>query len=761
MAIPRFAWGIDVGNRALKAVRLVRSGDGVKVDDFEFIEHETILSQSGDNRESLIQTALAQFVQRHQTKGGVVSVGVSGQSSFARFIKLPPVEPKQIPNIVRFEAIQQIPFPLDDVEWSYQLFQQPDSPEVEVGIFAMRKELVNQHIKFFTDVDLNVQVVQTSPLAVYNAVAHDGRLDKGVGMIVDIGAENTDLIIADTKSIWMRSIPIGGNNFTETLVKAFKLPFAKAEDLKKNAATSKYARQIFQAMRPVFADLVAEIQRSVGFYASVHRDQRIRKVIALGGTFKLPGLAKYLQQNLQLDIERVEKEGLGGGAPADPKAAAVFQENVMSCVGAYGLALQALDRTVVTSSLLPTNIKKEKLWREKTKWFGAAAALFVAGALIPTARYFIDNKSFADNEQLRSHAQGVQSAASGMVSEWTSLAGSKAGDLKKIKNVASLGELAGLWPHLIADLNNALPKPQPQVADGLARRNKDALAAIPRAQRNLIVVDQMQSQYIPDVAPVVATGDMTPFFQNMAAATVGAPGAGAPTPGGEFDPATGAAPGGFPTTPPAGAAPAPTAGQAQGDAASLAPAGTRGFLVKIRVTSPNAEALDIVTNDVIKQLLAIRPNAQDKNKRFAVAKAQLLEGNKISQLPARKQQLLADYQAAMRSKLQADQNRAGGAFVPPGAMPAAGGEDMPGFGANPGFGGNPGFGPNAGGFGGGFGPPPGPGQDDANSDAYKDRITGESVLDDWELVIGVLVVIDPPAYAPPAPAEGQQQAAAP
>ena len=44
MATPRFAWGIDIGNRALKAVKLVRDGDGVRVDDFEFIEHETILS---------------------------------------------------------------------------------------------------------------------------------------------------------------------------------------------------------------------------------------------------------------------------------------------------------------------------------------------------------------------------------------------------------------------------------------------------------------------------------------------------------------------------------------------------------------------------------------------------------------------------------------------------------------------------------------------------------------------------------------------
>src|SRR3982751_5259749 len=176
MASP-FAWGIDVGNRALKAVKLVREGDQLRVDDFEVVEHETVLSNAGDNREALIQSALANFVQRHPFRGGQVAVGVSGQSSFARFIKLPPVEPKKIPEIVRFEAIQQIPFPLDDVEWSYQLFQSPESPDVEVGIFAMRKELVNRHIGYFTAVDLNVQVVQMNPLAIYNAMQLDGRID--------------------------------------------------------------------------------------------------------------------------------------------------------------------------------------------------------------------------------------------------------------------------------------------------------------------------------------------------------------------------------------------------------------------------------------------------------------------------------------------------------------------------------------------------------------------------------------------------------
>ena len=112
---------------------------------------------------------------------------MSGQSSFARFIKLPPVEPKKIPEIVRFEAIQQIPFPLDDVEWSYQLFQNEQSPDVEVGIFAMHRELVNRHIQYFTESGLDVELVQMNPLAVYNAMQHDRHI-KGTTMVVDLGA---------------------------------------------------------------------------------------------------------------------------------------------------------------------------------------------------------------------------------------------------------------------------------------------------------------------------------------------------------------------------------------------------------------------------------------------------------------------------------------------------------------------------------------------------------------------------------------------
>src|SRR5436190_37982 len=486
MPSARSAWGIDIGNRALKAIKLVRDGDRFRVDDFEIIEHESILSQAGDNKESLLQTALAHFMERHDTKNSVVGVSVSGQTSFARFIKLPPVEPKKIPEIVRFEAIQQIPFPLDDVEWSYQLFQEPDSPDVEVGIFAMKKELVNRQIAYFTNLGLNVQVVQMNPLAVYNGMYYDDRVGQTT-MFMDSGAENTDLIIAEGQSVWLRTLPIGGNNFTESLAKSFKLTFAKAEELKRNAATSKYAKQIFQAMRPVFADLVSETQSSIGFYASVHHDARIGRIVALGSTFQLPGLQKYLQQNLQLPVEKLD--GFKANPPADAKLAAPFQEGIITLAGAYGLAVQAMGQSKITSSLLPQTIRRQKIWQEKTKWFATAAALFVVGALGAGASWYLNDYAYENASEIRTEYQQKYAQASRLANQWKQeVEGMGKEDTAKMLSINALQEYRDLWPSLINQMLAAVP-----TAD------MSQLKQVKREDRKQIIVDSITSRYSPDI----------------------------------------------------------------------------------------------------------------------------------------------------------------------------------------------------------------------------------------------------------------------
>jgi type IV pilus assembly protein PilM len=729
MASARFAWGIDIGNRALKAVKLVRDGDQLKVDDFELIEHEHVLSNAGDNRDQLIQTALANFVQRHPQKGGVVAIGVAGQSSFARFIKLPPVEEKKIPEIVKFEAIQQIPFPLDDVEWSYQLFRSAESPDVEVGIFAMRKDLIQRHIQFFTDFDMNVQLVQMNPLAVYNAVYYDQRI-RGTTMVIDLGAENTDLIICDNDSVWMRSIPIGGNNFTETLVKAFKLPFAKAEDLKRNAATSKYARQIFQAMRPVFADLVAEIQRSVGFYASVHRDSRIKKIIALGGTFRLPGLQKYLQQNLSLDVERLDN--IAAGAPSDPKLAATFNENLLSVVGAYGLAVQAMGEGKITSSLLPASIRREKLWKEKTPIFAAAAAVFCIGTGVALTGYFLQDVKYKGGEEARTQITRIKTEGEALDKEWSDLENSGQSDRDIIKNVLSLQKYRDMWRHMLHDVENAVPLPRKEVLEGLQKQDAELIKKVPRGERELVIIRSMNTQYVPNIGPLLdPKADLKKYATEGAGAILPAAAA-APSmmEQGMYDEgvvfADGSMVGGEALMDPmamgGGGTGAGVSGPQTLTIAGAAASGQRGYLITIKGITPNANGTSLVQTKFCGALEKVQPTKETPSMNYAFKRAVLTGANLVSANTPRLTELKTIYAEMLRTRPQ------------PTAQPTV----VPGL--------DPLLQRQA------LAQPAQPAVEDPAP--YMDRVTNEDIRNDTEFTVVLVVLLDPPAWAPPAPAEG-------
>jgi type IV pilus assembly protein PilM len=274
----RSVWAIDIGSSSLKALRLQAAGDRIEVTGLDYIEHPKILNAEGiseEEKNQIIRASLATFVGRNSLAKDDIAVSVPGQTSFARFIKLPPVEPKKIPEIIKFESVQQIPFDINEVEWDWQMMPKPDSPEVEVGIFAIKNELISRYLDNFSSENLRVTLVQMAPMALYNYAQFDrndlDEQDKKAVVLLDMGSADTNLVICTKFSVWQRCIPLGGNNFTKAIADAFKLDFAKAEKLKRGAPVSKYARQIFHAMKPVFTDLGAEVQRSLGYFSGSHR----------------------------------------------------------------------------------------------------------------------------------------------------------------------------------------------------------------------------------------------------------------------------------------------------------------------------------------------------------------------------------------------------------------------------------------------------------------------------------------------------------
>src|SRR5207249_10421708 len=173
------------------------------------------------------------------------------------------------------------------------------------------------------------------------AEAEEGKSKRSCIVALDIGADNSNLVITDgEKIIWQRPIPLGGNHFTRALTKDLKLTFAKAEHLKRNAVKSPDLKKILAALKPVLNDFVSEVQRSLGYFTNTHRDATIQYMVGLGNAFRLPGLQKFLSEKLQLEVRKLQKlERLSGD---DVLTAPVFTENVLSFAVPYGLALQGL-----------------------------------------------------------------------------------------------------------------------------------------------------------------------------------------------------------------------------------------------------------------------------------------------------------------------------------------------------------------------------------------------------------------------------------
>ncbi len=373
------SWGIDIGAGGIKAVKLAREGEGVRVQDFILIPHKRVLTTPDADVGDIVRLSLGSFMTRvgDDLRGAAVVMSVPGHESFSRFAKLPPVEPKGVANLVKFEAVQQIPFEIEDVEWDYQLFANDDSPEVEVGIFAMTKDRIAEKLAQWGGAGLTPDAITVAPVAAFNGMAYDLQFtDKTPGTIIlDIGAQATDLIIAEGGRVWVRTFPLGGHNFTEAIQETFKLDYAKAEKLKAEAEQTKYKRHVFQALKPILADLVSEVQRSIQYYQDAHAGAQVERLIGIGSTFKLFGLRKLLSQQLGIDVfrfERFKNDSVEGAAQADFEAASI------NLVSAYGLAIQGLDLAPISANLIPTSVARDKLWKSKTPWFLTAAGLGLA-----------------------------------------------------------------------------------------------------------------------------------------------------------------------------------------------------------------------------------------------------------------------------------------------------------------------------------------------------------------------------------------------
>lgn len=491
MPAKKAAWGIEIGANAVKAIRLERTGSEVVLTDFAVVPYAKVLSTPESDHDALVTAALTHFAQTHQEKlKDPIVISLPGHAAFARFAKLPPVEPKKIPDIVKFEAVQQIPFPIEEVEWDYQVFTSTDTPEVEVGIFAVTKERLQSRLALYADCGIRPEAITLSPLALFNAASYD--LDLGVKhkpiVLLDIGTTASDLVVAEDGRCWIRTFPVGGSQFTDAIAAGYDLPYGKAERLKREGATSKHARQLMHAMKSVFEQLLEEITRSRGYYETLHRENPLDTMYAVGSTLKIPGLRKFIGQQLQVEVHRMDEFKR---LRVEGKEAADFAANAVNLGTAYGLALQGVGLSKISVNLTPVQAIRAKVWRSKAPWFMATAALVAVAGGVLLAKPILERRAI-DRSGVPSVVNTVLSRGSDLRAQFDAAQGlSDVGETAP--NMMALTDWRSVWPQIVRDAYDATASVGPQSA--LLGSDIGAILAIPAKDRRLITIIDLHGSY--------------------------------------------------------------------------------------------------------------------------------------------------------------------------------------------------------------------------------------------------------------------------
>lgn len=265
-------------------------------------------------REAAMLQALKEMLAEKSFGSKNINVCAPGFHVFSKFVKLPPVDTSKVTQIIQYEAQQNVPFPLEEVVWDYQILGAAPSGELEVLLVAIKSEIVEGLFRTSESAGLKLHLVDVSPAALCNAFRYNYGDLEGCTMLLDIGAKTSTLLFFDKGNVYSRGINIGASSITQDFSKESKLSFEEAEVLKlekgfvslggayeepedpEAAAISKISRQVMTRLH-------IQVNQTIQFYRGQQGGVAPQRLFLSGGASIMGFTAQFFAEKLNLPVE--------------------------------------------------------------------------------------------------------------------------------------------------------------------------------------------------------------------------------------------------------------------------------------------------------------------------------------------------------------------------------------------------------------------------------------------------------------------------
>jgi type IV pilus assembly protein PilM len=398
---------VDFGAGSLKAAEFeVNEAGGLRLKQYSI----TPLGAEGAQetaREAVVLKALQGVIAEKGVKAKTVNVCAPGFHVFSKFVKLPPVDAGKVTQIIEYEARSNVPFPLEEVVWDYQILGSAPSGELEVLLVAIKADIVEGLFRVTEAAGLHLQLTDVSPAALCNAFRFNYGDLEDCTMLLDIGAKTSNLLFFEKGKVFSRSINLGANSITQDFANEAKLKFDNAEKLKidegfvslggayeepenaHQAAISKIARQFMTRLH-------IQVNQTMQFYRGQQGGSAPQRLFLSGGASIMPYTAQFFAEKLNVPVEYFNPLR---NVQIDPSInLEELARSAHSMGEVVGLALRNLAHCPVELNLMPDSTLKWQAFNQKKPYFIASVFSLVVGVL--AIGFLFDKLAGVKNEQL-------------------------------------------------------------------------------------------------------------------------------------------------------------------------------------------------------------------------------------------------------------------------------------------------------------------------------------------------------------------------
>ena len=329
-------------------------------------------------REATILKALQETLVEKGFKAKSVNVCAPGFHVFSKFVKLPPVDAAKVSQIIQYEAQQNVPFPLAEVVWDYQILGSAAGGELEVLLVAIKSDVVEGLFRVADQAKLKLNLCDASPAALCNAFRYNYGELEDCTMLLDIGAKTSNLLFFEKGKVFSRSINLGANAITQDFANESKKKFDEAEKIKvaegfvslggayeepdneDQAAISKIARQFMTKLH-------IQVNQTIQFYRGQQGGAAPQRLFLSGGASIMPYTAQFFAEKLNVPVEYFNPLR---NVQIDPGVNLEELARVAHALGeVVGLGLRNLAHCPVEMNLMPESTLRWQAFNQKKPYF--------------------------------------------------------------------------------------------------------------------------------------------------------------------------------------------------------------------------------------------------------------------------------------------------------------------------------------------------------------------------------------------------------